>query len=292
MIKWPDDIQAEVLLDVWSEKVVHVSLKGLHKRNACRDISEAFSLGSDGKITLSLTRMSLYDALPEYLFHPFDRYNFLEGKAFKERFEEEHDKQEHETEHALSFFAPIDLSLLHLRKDVYRRMNQHAARNRVLENILSDRLTKEQRCNRFIQKTLPFLPDARNIRGDRTCLTWMLRKVLKEESLNVEVSEIDFLLEDAAPRYEDRLGTGLDRLFVGNQFAETIRCYRIRYWPEDECNDLFLQFVDEMEMYRVFVRDYFLSVEEDIAFEIVDETSPVDLAGPESLSFLDYNTNI
>lgn len=287
----PDDIKAELLLDYLPEGSFRVAIKGMHKRNACRDIVE-FAPGLEGRTDIGLARKSFYDALPEYMFHPFDRFSNLDRGDMKESFREENEKQEREIEQAVSLFAPVDLSLLRLRKEIWHRMSEVASRNTVLERILADELSEAQRKNRFIQRTIPFLPDARYIRGDRTCINWMIRKIFNDENMTVSPTDTDMLLEDSEPRYECMMGGGLGSVHAGNRYMEQVHCYIIRFWQDEFCNEFFLDFIDEVEMFRLFLRDYFLSVEHDIVFKILDTDSPTRLSVPHAPVYLGYNTNI
>ena len=97
---------------------------------------------------------------------------------------------------------------------------------------------------------------------------------------------------DPNPRYEDRLSGKLEAIYVGNKYDELALTYIIQFWPEDECNEHFLQFVDEVEMLRKFIQDYFLSVDEMLHFEIVKDEEPLRLSDNTKLNYLNYNTNI
>ena len=285
----PEDIRAEVLLDCLPEGSFAVRLRGLHKRNACKDLLEWESC-SGGRQVLELARMSLYNSLPEYFFHTFDRFDQMDGHETRERFLEEVERQEQEKENATAFFNPIDLALLAKKRTVYEAMLPYVYENKVLQDILSDRLSQEQRENRFIKKTIPFLQYAKYIRGNRTLFSFFLRKIFKEENLELTPMEDKRIEEDSNPRYQDSVGGQLNELFVGNRYDVSILCYCVQYWPTDECDGQFLHFVQDVELFRLFLRDWFLSVEEDILFTIEDRLSSIRLS--DTSSYLNYNTNL
>ena len=79
---------------------------------------------------------------------------------------------------------------------------------------------------------------------------------------------------------------------MGNTYSETINCYEVYYWSDEECNKDFLQLIDEIEMLRLFIKDYFLSVEEDIVFDIHNDEPPLRLNDEVFYNYLNYNTNI
>jgi hypothetical protein len=45
-------------------------------------------------------------------------------------------------------------------------------------------------------------------------------------------------------------------------------------------------------MLRLFIKDFFLSIEEDIAFDIQHDEPPLRLADDVFFNYLNYNTNI
>lgn len=291
MRQLPDDLRVEVLLDYLPEGSFNVSFCGLHKRNACKDLL-GMETANNGCQTLGLARMSLYDLLPEYFFHPFDRFSQMVGRENRERFIDELGRQEKEKEEAIAFFAPVDCALLALKSNVYRQVLPLGAENKVLQDILSDQLSEEQRKNRFIQRTIPFLPEVKRMRGDRTLLTLLLRKLFKEENMDLVPIEEVRLMEDEEPRYEDSEGGTLGNTFAGNRYEEHVLCYSVQYWSDEECDERFLQFVEDMELFRRYVCDWFLSIEEDLLIEIVNRKSATWLSDTLTHGYLGYNTNL
>ena len=83
----PKDINAEVLLAYYPKGACKISFSGLHKRNTYNDIVELEPF-SDDAIHLTLSRNSLYNALPEYMFHPIDRFDNLPKVEEKEELPE------------------------------------------------------------------------------------------------------------------------------------------------------------------------------------------------------------
>ena len=79
---------------------------------------------------------------------------------------------------------------------------------------------------------------------------------------------------------------------MGNTFDETVTSYDISYWPDDECNENFLKFIDEVDVLRQFIQDWFLSVEEVLRFHIINDEQPLRLNDDVVYSYLNYNTNI
>lgn len=287
----PTDINAEELILYLKDKSVKVALCGLHKRDAYNDIV-GMDEGPDGVLVMSLARNGLYNVLPEYMFHPIDRFDNIPANETKERFAEELMAQEKENANARRFFEPLDILLLKLKCDIRETFDKYAETDVVLENALTDSMTEELRRNRFVRQTLKFMPSCKSIRGDKTLLTLMLRKVLGEEGLKIELHNQEIMCEDDTPLYDSQLDSEIGRTYVGNVFDETVWYYDLHYWSDDDCNEQFLDFVDEIEQFRQFVADYFISVECMLKFYIVKDESPLRLSDTFVYNYLNYNTNI
>ena len=288
---FPSDINAEVFLGCFPRGTCRVVFQGLHKRNSYNDIVELEPIDED-HFKMYIGRQSLYNSLPEYMFHPIDRFDNLPQYEEKERFEEQLEAQQEEIAKAYRFFAPIDILLLKQRMDVKERVLPLAQQNRIMERIIGDNLTAEQLENRFIRLCIPFLPQCKNIRGNKTLLTFLLRKVLMEEGLQVEMHHMTELQRDEHPRYEESLDLTLGEGFMGNEYVDMVTVYDISYWSDDECNEKFLHFINEIEVFRVFLQDWFLAVGEELRFNITQDELPLRLNDEVVYNYLNYNTNI
>lgn len=289
-IRIPDEINVELLLNYFSNKDIKVFFRGLHKRNTYMDV---ISFDDDGyKFLITLGRNSLYNSLPEYIFHPIDRFDKLSHSHQKEAFEEEYLKQEKEKEDAYKFFAPLDILLLQLRLEIRNQIESYVRSNKTIEDIILDNMTQEQKQNEFIKQTKPYLPSCKYIRGDRTLLTLLLRKVLLDEGIIINELTEKLSYTDDNPRYADCLDSSLDDLFLGNEYAENSHVYRIHYWSDDYCNEKFLDFVSQIEVYRQFIQDYFLSVDSLLVFDIHKDMQPLRLSDTTIYNYLNFNANI
>lgn len=287
----PEDINVELLLSYFPEGACKVALRGLHKRNSYNDIVEVEER-KDGSMLFSIARNSLYNSLPEFMFHPVDRFDKLPKLEEKERFAEEYQKQEQEKEDAYRFFEPFDLLLLKLRLAIREKLNEYVESNKVLLDILGDKLTNEQKANRFIKQAFMFIPACKIIRGDKTLLTLMLRKVFMEEGLKIEKRCVAVRYTDSKPRYEDGVDSLLGDGYVGNTFDEETTIYDIHYWSEEDCDENFLMFIDDIELFRHFIQDYFIAIEETLQFNICKEDIPLRLSDDMIYNYLNFNTNL
>ena len=123
-------------------------------------------------------------------------------------------------------------------------------------------------------------------------MTLMLRKVLQEERLKITPHKREQEYTDEHPRYEYTLGASIDSCYVGNTFEEKVTVYDIHYWSEEECNADFLTFIDELEVFRLFIQDYFMSIDETLSFNICQDAAPLRLNDEVIYNYLNYNTNI
>lgn len=286
----PQDINAEVFLGFFPQGTFRVKFCGLHKRNAYNDILEIEK--EQEKFLLHLGRNSLYNSLPEFLFHSIDRFDNIPEKEKKQRFSEEYAKQEKEKEQAYKFFSPIDTLLFQLRLEVRERLNKYVESNTVIQDILLDKLTAEQRENRFIKRTTPYISSCKTIRGNRTLITLLLRKVLAEEGLKINVKSKQTEFTDEEPRYGNSEGCEIGDVYVGNTYSESVITYSISYWSDEDCNEDFLPLVNDLEVFRQFVQDYFVSVDSILVFDVSKDTSPLRISDTTLYNYLNYNTNI
>ena len=287
----PEDINVELLLSYFPEGSCKLEFKGLHKRNSYMDIVDVEER-RDGSFLLCIGRNSLYNSLPEFMFHPVDRFDNIPKSEEKERFAEEYQKQEQEKENAYRFFEPLDLFLLKMHVIVRSNLNKYVESNKVLIDIIGDQLTDDQKNNRFIKQALHFIPSCKNIRGDKTFLTFMLRKIFMEEGLKIEIQQDIASHTDDIPKYSDGLDSILGNGYVGNTFEELTITYNIYYWSDENCDENFPKFIKDIELFRDFVQDYFFSIEETLHFHICKDDSPLNLSDETTFNYLNYNTNI
>lgn len=293
MIKFlPDDINIEDILSYLPKESYRVSVNGLHKRNSYKDIIN-YEETPDGKTDFHVGRNGLYNSLPEYMFHPINRFDNIPERERKERFAEEYAKQELEKENAHKFFSPIDVLLLDLKTKVKEKINQLSSNNIFIQNIIGDTLTEKEKSNRFIQRTIPFLPNCKRIRGNKTLITFMLRKVLFEEGLSLNKENIVSEIHDKEPQYNSKIEDfQLNSMYLGNEFSENIMTFTINYWSDEECSEHFNIFLEELETYRLFIKDYFFSIEDELCFHINSDYPTLRLADDIIYNYLNYNTNL
>ena len=287
----PEDINAEVLLDYFPEGSVKVSMQGKHKRNTYGDLIDNEPVGDAMHMTVG--RSSIYNTLPEYMFHPIDRFDNIPDYEKKERFREQMEQQAQEIADAYRFFAPIDLMLLRLKTDVRRGLEQYSSQDIIMQQVIGDNLTERQKQNRFIRQVIPFLPQIKNIRGNLTLITMLLRKVFMEEGLRIDVRQQRGRQHDDDPRYGIAVGSmTLGDCYTSSDYDDEVTVYDLHYWSDDECGKDFLRFVDELEELRSFLQDFFFAVGSELVFNVQQDYPALRLGDEVFYNYLNYNANI
>ena len=113
-----------------------------------------------------------------------------------------------------------------------------------------------------------------------------------EEGIVVDINNNNKTFVDSAPRYNTEIDSELSSLYVGAEFEQETLCYNVYYWNDEECNENFNSFVDDIEEYRMFVQDFFLSVESILEFNVCHDAPTLRLSDTTIYNYLNYNTNI
>ncbi len=290
----PADLRAEILLNYIPSHNRHVEICGSHRRNAYQDILE-FGRNDKDEYEIAVCKDGLYDILPEAMFHPADRFENIPANEYRERFRAEYEKELEEEANARRFFKPFDAFLLGVGCCVAEFAERNYAHNEVLVDMICDTMPEEWRENRFVKATLPFVPMCRNIRGNKTLIVLMLRKVLFEEGLRIEEQRCVERLRDDDPRYNFRLDDEVSEqgdTYLGNEFDEEVSTYTVHYWDDEACDERFLNFVAEMEIYETFLNEYFVGIESKLRFDITTDAPAVVLSDENSCNYLNYNINL
>ena len=73
---------------------------------------------------------------------------------------------------------------------------------------------------------------------------------------------------------------------------DAVVVYDVDYWSDDHCDAHFLQFLEDVEVFRSFIQDYFLAVGETLRFNISQDEAPMRVSDEIVYNYLNYNTNI
>lgn len=289
----PLDIKAESLLAYIPKGKRRLEIRGSHKRNAYVDIAD-ISCGEDGVCKVALSRNGMYDVLPEPLFHPIDRFDNIPANEYQERFKEECEQQQIEEENARKLFQPVDSFLIELSTKV-NELNDAGQFDVVLEDIICDNFPKKYLDNRFVLRAKKYMPQCKHIRGNKGLFILMLRHILFDENITISEFSKSTEIKDKTPRYNCQLDVSDYNnapIYLGNEFDEDITVYDIHYWNNNECDENFLKFLSEMNIFEEFLNECFMSLESSLRFNISSTSLPVRLSDDVLFNYLDYNTNI
>ena len=87
-------------------------------------------------------------------------------------------------------------------------------------------------------------------------------------------------------------GVDMPKAELINEFSENIMTFTINYWSDEECSEHFNLFLEELETYRLFIKDYFFSIEDELCFHINSDYPTLRLADDIIYNYLNYNTNL
>ncbi len=289
----PLNIKAEVMISLRKDKErpYYAILKSAFERNFENDLL-GFKETSKYYEYL-IAKDSLYHLLPEGLFHRIDRYKGISHKDQADKFKANWDKQEEERKLAINFFQPLDNEVFHLRVEHQENLNK-LTHQLLIHQIIDEETVSKIKINKYIKRTLGYIPFIRNLRADKQKIRIVLEKVLQEElKFYNRMTKHLYEVENDSPAGACRLAeqSELDGLFCGTAFEDSRFLFLVNIQkPIADLVDIQHQEAD-LIAFKEFFHDYFLSVEEDFEIEVGDFTCrPVMDAGKPL--YLGYNTQL
>ena len=275
-------------------KVTYVyDFKGVSERTALGDVlttSIKNKLNSNTSVTFSLKRDSLYHILPEYLFHPLDRYLGADGDT--EEFEKRYKEQDEQEKNALTYFRPFDKHFQELRTKHQKWLNDNIFNG---SQFISDYLTsgyKFNRSNPFIQAVYPCIPWLRNNRGNLDMIKSALGYSFRgKATIQRKWKEENMPLSESVP---SNVGGLIDNLFLGSTHSCGSYNWHVIYQTEIENEDSLDKLKRLVRAFEDFFSDWFLLIEETLTIEFGDWTAKPELTikNQETGIFLNYSTQL
>ncbi len=249
-------VKAESLLAVTfgEQEKVEVIPVGVFSRNYNDDLIsiDKHPKGDKGYIA-QLSRDSVFHTLPEGLFFKENRLRKLD----KVKCKEESEAIQREKENLLLFFQPFDQVYFELRLRLEREMNALLAdKSKTIANTLFD-IYKIDRANEYICKTIPMLPLASAIRGNRILIQEILTQVFAPLRIAVRITDP--------------------------------QVFRVVIFKPGLSHTAFAQMQEQVSLFGEFFHEWFLPVTLAHAFKVKDPAQPFRLG--QALT-LDYNTFI
>lgn len=267
--------------------------KGVSERTALGDvltISIKNRQNNNPNVTFSLKRDSLYHILPEYLFHPLDRYLGADGDT--EEFEKRYKEQEEQEKNALTYFRSFDRHYQELRIKHQNWLNKNIFNG---NQFLSDYLTSGYEFNHsnpFIKAVYPCIPWLRANRGNEDMIKVALGYAFKgKASVQRKWTVENLPLSNSVP---SNIDGQIDNLFLGSTHVFSSCNWHVIYQteiPNEDTLNILKRIVGEFED---FFSNWFLSMEETLTVEFGDWTAKPNLTiiNQENGIFLNYSTQL
>ena len=261
-----ENIKAESFLASFLESCSDISIEpqGVFSRNYDEDI---MAMDTDSelkeKITILLSRDSLFHILPEGLFFNENKLRQIGKEKNTEKFKLEEERINKEKQKIRLFFQPFDATYFRLRFELEKKLNEIATnRMRILIDELSDIFSIRSE-NPYIKKTIPVIPIASEIRGN----TGVFKDLLKAVFFPAEVE----------------IQNKIKRRTTGNFGRLTKIIIHIENLSPEEFRNL----KKETDVFARFFYEWFLPVDLEYTFKVKDTKERFILGNSMTL---DYNT--
>ena len=264
---------------------------GVHERTAKGD-ALSVNISSTSKrnaIRYQLKRDSLYHILPEYLFHPLDRYADTDGD--KEVFLEKRAAQKKIETEAKEYFYPYDKILNNLRIGF-----QHHLNDKILDNeaFIIDFIIENEDVNKenpFIKACLPYVTLLRANRGSSSLLSLALKMTFGNGLRSFRSRFVEYPVRIDSDSCHICLDGTIDDLFCGEKFVDWIEVISVRYQTRISSSgeiEILTKFIEE---FRSFFKRWFLSDNQMIEIEFGDYGKIPVISDNKSEGFLYLNFN-
>lgn len=267
---------------------------GVHDRTAKGDnlLISASTSTKRHQLKYSLKRDSLYHILPEYLFHPLDRYADTDGD--KEEFVKRRKAQKEIEADALEYFYPFDKEFQILRRSFQQKLNNEILNNRL---FIVDFITegyKIDKNNPFIKGAYPCIIWLRNNRGVKKLLEVAIKYAFRDSlnSYNMVLDEQSSEIDSGTCHIT--LDGEIDELFCGLQYFYTEETINVKYQTEIVSESQIQKLKSEIYTFEEFFKEWFLTQNQTISVEFGDYNKhPIMNVGTSNDDlFLGYNTQL
>lgn len=298
----PKELDADVAMAVVIQHMDSIADKQPCYCYEFNGISERTALGDNLGITarnrqnaaplvkFSLKRDSLYHILPEYLFHPLDRYLGADGDV--EEFDKRYKEQEEQKKKALTYFKPFDRHFQQLRTAYQQWLNENIfSGNQFLSDFITDGHEVNLN-NPYIKAVYPCLPWVRDFRGnDEMIKTALGYAFTGNVSIEKEYREVNIRISDDVP---SRLGDSLNDLYCGETFICKVCIWKVFYQTEIKTEAYLKKIKAQVSEFNEFFSAWFLSLEDELIINFGDKLAKPVLRKADDTEgvFLNYSTQL
>lgn len=302
----PQDIDADLAIAVTERNVesafratnvplkIAYAFKGVHERTAKGDLVQISATTSARRHLLkyAVKRDSLYHILPEYLFHPLDRYADTEGN--KEAFMQKRAAQQQVEKDALEYFHPFDVIFQRLRTRFQHKLNDEVVSHNtfVADFIIGGH--DENIRNEFISRCLPCLEWLRAHRGNPKMEEVALKFALNDNMVSFHRTfEERWQTIDSSSVHMSLDGT-LDNLFAGDRFCASVYTIEVKYQTIIPSESRIQQLKGDVAEFEEFFQKWFLPIGSRLHIDFGDfKKAPVLCVGtPDNDLYMNYNTQL
>lgn len=267
---------------------------GVHERTAKGDnlLVSASTSSKRYQLKYSLKRDSLYHILPEYLFHPLDRYADTDGD--KEEFLRRRKAQKDIEVDALEYFYPFDKRFQILRTSFQNKLNNEILNNKL---FIVDFITEGyniDKNNPFIKGVYPCIIWLRNNRGVKKLLEVAVRYAFSDSLHSYYMVSDERSSEIDSSSCHITLDGDIDNLFCGYRYYYIEESINVKYQTKIVSENQIQKLKSEIDKFEEFFKEWFLTQNQTINVEFGDYSKqPIMNIGTSNDDlFLGYNTQL
>lgn len=266
---------------------------GVHERTAKGDnlLVSASTSTKRHQLKYSLKRDSLYHILPEYLFHPLDRYADTDGD--KEEFVKRRKAQKDIESDALEYFYPFDKSFQRLRTSFQDKLNNEILNNKL---FIVDFITESYNVNKdniFIKGVYPCIIWLRNNRGVKKLLEVAIKYAFSDSLNSYDLISQEQSSEIDSDTCHITLDGEIDNLFCGPRYFYLEEAINVKYQTDIITEHQIEKLSSDIKEFEGFFKEWFLTQNQTINVEFGDYVKqPVLNVGTSDDLFLGYNTQL
>ena len=181
-------IKAETFLASFLDSCTDVNIEpqGVFSRNYNDDIISIDTDDFSGKNpVLKLSRDGVFQILPESLFFVENKLREIGKRGDPEKFKQEEERIRLEKQKIKTFFQPFDSTYFKLRFELEKKLNSMATnRSQIIIDELLDDFGIDTK-NALVRKTVPLIPIASEIRGNKNLLKDVLKNLFYPANINI-----------------------------------------------------------------------------------------------------------
>lgn len=275
------------------EVIYSYEFEGVADRTASGDVLSVEiknKTNTNPSVNFILKRDSIYHILPEFLFHPIDRYSGTKGDV--EEFEKRYKEQEEQERNALAYFKFFDQNYQEIKVNFQLWLNENIFKD---NQFLSGFITSGYPFNRenpYIKAVLPCIPWLRNHRGNKEMTEIALGfAFLGNAVVRCEWKDYNMKLDK---NIHSSLDGAIDDLYCGSTFKIGSYLWFVSYQTKIDTTARLNELKTAVQEFSVFFKNWFLHAVDNLVIEFGDWEAVPKLTDKNSINgiFLNYSTQL